>query len=164
MGSLRCAICSQVQGQVKATYKAPSQLVESLPAGGRQDKHADGSSPCTPAMFVQVLCVVADDFGYNMPGQRQKKVSERCWWFPSTTWRQVTCNVLNNSGDGALTMVPLYRGLSGTEFTLGGQWKSRGQVGQSVDVTGGFIYYLYLPDDSSWSHLIWLRGWRGLYY
>ena len=45
-------------------------------------------------------------------------------------------NTLNNSGDGALTMVPLYRGLSGTEFTLGGRWKSRGQVGQTMDVTG----------------------------
>ena len=38
------------------------------------------------------------------------------------------CNALNNSGDGALTMVPLCRGLSGTRITLGRQWKSRGQV------------------------------------
>ena len=45
------------------------------------------------------------------------------------------CNALNNSGDGALTIVPLYRGLSGTEFTLGRQWKSRGQVEQTMDVT-----------------------------
>ena len=64
-------------------------------------------------------------------------------------WRQVTHNALNNSGDGALTVVPLCRELSGTVFTLGGQWKSRGQVGQTMDVTGGFIYYWYLPDDSS---------------
>ena len=67
---------------------------------------------------------------------------------PSTMQRQVTCNTLNNSGDGALTMVPLCMGLSGTEFTLGGQWKSRGQVVQTMDVTRGLIYYLYLPDDS----------------
>ena len=73
---------------------------------------------------------------------------------PSTTRRQVTRNVLNNSGDGALTMVPLCRGLSGTEFTLGGRWKSRGQVEQTMDITGGFIYYLYLSNDSSQSHLI----------
>ena len=45
-------------------------------------------------------------------------------------WRQATRNALNNSGDGAPTMVPLCRGLSGTKFTLGGQWKSRGQVGK----------------------------------
>ena len=64
------------------------------------------------------------------------------------------CNALNNSGDGALTMVPLCRGLGDTEFTLGGRWKSRGQVGQTMDVTGGFIYYWYLPDDSSQSHLV----------
>ena len=108
--------------------------------------------------------VVADDFGYVMPGQRQRKVSERRWWVPSTMWRQVTRNALNNSGDGALTMVPLCRGLSGTKITLGRRWKSRGQVGQTMDVTGGFIYYLYLPDDSSQSHLIWLRGWRSLCY
>ena len=55
----------------------------------------------------------------------------------------------NNSGDGTLTMVPLCRGLSGTRFTLGRQWKSRGQVKQTMDITGGFIYYLYLLDDSS---------------
>ena len=30
-------------------------------------------------------------------------------------------NALNSSGDGALTMVPLCRELSGTEFTLGGR-------------------------------------------
>ena len=58
-------------------------------------------------------------------------------------------NALNSSGDSALTMVPLYRGLSGTKITLGGQWKSRGQVGQTMDVTGGLIYCLYLSDDSS---------------
>ena len=75
---------------------------------------------------------------------------------PSTTRRQVMHNTLNSSGDGALTMVPLCRGLSGTEFTLGGWWKSRGQVEQTMDVTGWFIYYLYLPDDSSQSHLLWL--------
>ena len=40
------------------------------------------------------------------------------------------CNALNNSGDGALTMVPLYRGLSGIKITLGGRWESRGQVVQ----------------------------------
>ena len=50
----------------------------------------------------------------RMPGQRQKKVSERCWYLPSTTRRQVTRNALDNSGDGALTMVPLCRELSGT--------------------------------------------------
>ena len=61
---------------------------------------------------------------------------------PSTTWRQVTRNASNNNGDGALTIVPLCRGLSGTEFTLGRRWKSRGQVEQPMDVTGGFIYYL----------------------
>ena len=44
--------------------------------------------------------------------------------------RQVTCNTLNNSGDGTLTMVPLCRGLSGTKITLGKRWKSRGQVGK----------------------------------
>ena len=60
---------------------------------------------------------------------------------PSTTRGQVTRNALNNSGEGALTMVPLCRGLSGTEFTLGGRWKSRGQVGQTMDDTGGLIYY-----------------------
>ena len=49
---------------------------------------------------------------------------------PSTTQRQITPNVSNNSGEGALTMVPSCRGLSGTEFTLGRQWKSRGQVGK----------------------------------
>ena len=58
-------------------------------------------------------------------------------------------NASNNSGDGALTMVPLCRGLSGTEFTLGRQWKSRGQVKQTMDVTRGLIYYLYLLNDSS---------------
>ena len=83
----------------------------------------------------------------------------RCTWtkikkwlvnvvLPSTTWRQVMCNTSNNSGDGALTMVPLCRGLSGTRFTLGRWWKSRGQVEQTMDVTGGLIYYLYLIDDS----------------
>ena len=50
----------------------------------------------------------------RMPGRRQKKVSERRWYLPSTTRRQVTRNVLDNSGDGALTMVPLCRELSGT--------------------------------------------------
>ena len=49
---------------------------------------------------------------------------------PSTTWRQVTRNASNNSGDGTLTMVPLCRELSVTEFTLGRRWKSRGQVEQ----------------------------------
>ena len=73
---------------------------------------------------------VADDFGYVMPGQRQKRVSERHWWFPSTTWRQVMRNTLNSSGDSTLTMVPLCRGLSGTKITLGRRWKSRGQVGK----------------------------------
>ena len=73
---------------------------------------------------------VADDFGYDMPGQRQKKVSERRWGVPSTTWRQVMCNTSNSSGDGTLTMVPLCRGLSGTKITLGKWWKSRGQVGK----------------------------------
>ena len=33
-------------------------------------------------------------------------------------WRQVTRNALNNNGGGALTIVPLCRGLSGTEFML----------------------------------------------
>ena len=33
---------------------------------------------------------------------------------PSTTWRQVTCNASNNNGDGALTIVPLCRELSGS--------------------------------------------------
>ena len=107
---------------------------------------------------------VADDFGYDMPGQRQKKVSERCWGFPSTTQRQVMRNTSNNSGDGTLTMVPICRGLSGTKITLGKWWKSRGQVEQTMDVTGGFIYYWYLTHDSSPSHLIWLRGWRSLCY
>ena len=107
---------------------------------------------------------VADDFGYDMPGQRQKKVSERCWWIPSTTWRQVTRNTSNNDGDGALTIVPLCRELSGTKITPGKWWKSRGQVGQTMDITGGLIYYLYLLHDSSPSHLIWLRGWRSLCY
>ena len=93
-----------------------------------------------------------------------EKVSECHWWFPSTTQRQVMRNALNNSGDGTLTMVPLYRGLSGTKIALGGQWKSRGQVGQTMDVTGGFIYYWYLLHDSSSSHLVWLRGWRSLCY
>ena len=73
---------------------------------------------------------------------------------PSTTRRQVTRNALNNSGDSTPTMVPLYRGLSGTKITLGRRWKSRGQVGQTMDVTGGFIYYLYLFHDSSLSHLL----------
>ena len=45
---------------------------------------------------------------------KAKKVSERHWYLPSTTRRQVTRNALNNSGDGALTMVPLCRELSGT--------------------------------------------------
>ena len=49
-------------------------------------------------------------------------------------------------------------------ITLGRRWKSRGQVGQTMDVTGGLIYYLYLLHDSSSSHLIWLRRWRGLCY
>ena len=64
------------------------------------------------------------------------------------------CNASNNSGEGALTIVLLCRGLSGTEVTLGRRWKSRGQVGQTMDVTGGLIYYLYLPDDSYWSHVL----------
>ena len=85
----------------------------------------------------------------RMPGQSQKKVSERRWYLPSTTRRQVTRNASNNSGDGALTMVPLCRGLSGTRFTLGRRWKSRGQVGQTMDITGSLIYYWYLLDDSS---------------
>ena len=87
---------------------------------------------------------------------KAKEVSERCWWFPSTMWRQVMCNTSNNDGDSALTIVPLCRGLSSTKITPGKWWKSRGQVKQTMDVTGGFIYYLYLPDDSSQSHLIWL--------
>ena len=49
-------------------------------------------------------------------------------------------NALNNSGDGTLTMVPLCRGLSGTKITLGRRWKSRGQVEQTMDVTGRLIY------------------------
>ena len=76
---------------------------------------------------------------------------------PSTTQRQVTCNTSNSSGDGALTMVPLCRGLSSTKITLGKWWKSRGQVGQTMDVTGGFIYYWYLLHDSSLSHLMTQR-------
>ena len=44
-------------------------------------------------------------------------------------------NTSNNSGDGTLTMVPLCRGLSGTRITLGKWWKSRGQVGSTMDVT-----------------------------
>ena len=100
----------------------------------------------------------------RMPGQRQKKVSERHWWIPSTTQRQVTRNTSNNDGDSALTIVPLCRGLSGTKITPGKWWKSRGQVGQTMDVTGGLIYYLYLLHDSSPSHLVWLRGWHGLCY
>ena len=113
---------------------------------------ADCAASCTTSYLRwskhTLLPCVADDFGYCMPGQRQKRVSWMSLIVPSTTWRQVTRNALNNSGDGALTVVPLCRGLSGTEFTLGGRWKSRGQVGQTMDVTGGFIYYLCLPDDS----------------
>ena len=86
----------------------------------------------------------------------KRELVEHHWYFPSTTWRQVTRNTSNNDGDSALTIVPLCRGLSGTKITPGKWWKSRGQVGQTMDVTGGFIYYLYLPDDSSQSHLIWL--------
>ena len=70
----------------------------------------------------------------RMPGQRQKKVSECCWRVPSTTRRQVTRNTSNNDGDSALTIVPLCRGLSGTKITPGKWWKSRGQVGQTMDV------------------------------
>ena len=42
----------------------------------------------------------------------KRELVEHRWWFPSTIQRQVTRNTLNNSGDGALTMVPLFRGLS----------------------------------------------------
>ena len=45
---------------------------------------------------------------------KAKKISERRWYLPSTMRRQVTRNALDNSGDGALTMVPLCRELSGT--------------------------------------------------
>ena len=66
----------------------------------------------------------------RMPGQRQKKVSERRWWVPSTMRRQVTRNTSNNDGDSTLTIVPLCRELSGTKITPGKWWKSRGQVGK----------------------------------
>ena len=56
---------------------------------------------------------VADDFGYVCL-DKGKRVSERRWYLPSTTRRQVTRNALNNSGEGTLTIVPLYRELSGT--------------------------------------------------
>ena len=58
-------------------------------------------------------------------------------------------NALNNSGDGTLTVVPLCRGLSGTEFTLGRQWKSRGQVGKLWTLQEGLyttcIYLMTCP-------------------
>ena len=58
---------------------------------------------------------VADDFGYVIPGQKGKReLVNVVDGLPSTTWRQVMCNTSNNNGDGALTIVPLCRELSGS--------------------------------------------------
>ena len=66
------------------------------------------------SQFQQLAELCSGWLRLRMPGQRQKKVSERLWYLPSTMRRQVTRNALDNSGDGALTMVPLCRELSGT--------------------------------------------------
>ena len=63
-------------------------------------------------------------------------------------------NALDNSGDGALTMVPLCRELSGTGDHTRKTMEVKRTSWQTMDVTGSLIYYLYLPDDSSSSHLI----------
>ena len=62
---------------------------------------------------------VVDDFGYVIPGKGKERLVNIVDNLPSTMQRQVMCNTSNNSGNGALTMVPLCRGLSGTKFTLG---------------------------------------------